>query len=81
MSCVQIDLETVQTNIVRFRISDKKIDGLKLTQRLKNRGIMIDYRGVTYKGIENFRMVTHKDIETEAVDKVLTCIKDIIESL
>lgn len=79
-SFVQIDLETVQTNIVRFRIGDKKINGTNLTQNLKNRGILIDYGGATYNGIANFRMVTHKDIETEDVDKVLACIKGITNS-
>lgn len=81
LSCVQIDLDTVQTNIIRFKISDEKIDGTTLTQKLKNCGILIDYRGTDYEGIENFRMVTHKDIDTEAVDNALACIKEIINNL
>lgn len=77
---IQIDLKTVQTNIVRFKIVDKKINGANFTQKLKNHGILIDNSGVTDKGIENFRMVTHKDIEAEDVDQVLVSVKEIINS-
>jgi len=48
---------------------------------LENYGILIEYGRANYKGIENFRMVTHKDIDTEVMDKALVCLKEIINSL
>ena len=74
-SYIQIDLKTVQTNLVRFKINGNKINGIELTQRLKNCGILIDYKG------DGFRMVTHKDISRKAVDKALNCFKKVEDNL
>lgn len=68
---IQIDLKTVQTNLVRFNLIGQKIEGMGLTQRLKDCGILVDYKG------GGFRMVTHKDISQEAVDKALSCFKKV----
>lgn len=76
LSYIQIDLNTVQTNIVRFKVLNQKIGARELVRILKNQGILIDYSIE-----ENFRMVTHKDIESKDVMKVINCFKKIEKHL
>jgi len=71
LSYIQIDLKTVQTNIIRFNIIEEKFDKIEIVQGLKNCGILVDYK----RG--SFRMVTHNNISQEAVAKALTCLKKI----
>ena len=76
ISFLKINLGTIQTNIVRFVIDDKKIDTEDLIDWIKKEGILIDYQGEN-----NFRMVTHKDIESRDVIKVINCFKKIEKHL
>ena len=71
LSYIQINLKTVQTNILRFNLIGQKIEGMELTQRLKKSGILVDYK----EG--NFRMVTHKDVNQNAVDQALDCFREV----
>lgn len=72
---VTLAMETVQTNIVRFVWQDQRIDGDRLTRLLKDRGVLVDY-----KGNGNFRMVTHKDIDADAVEIALREVTEISEA-
>ncbi len=71
LSYIKIDLKSVQTNLVRFKLVGQKIEGMELTQMLKKSGILVDYRG------GGFRMVTHKDVNQNAVDKALNLFQEI----
>lgn len=54
----------------------QKIGARELVKILKNQGILIDYSIE-----ENFRMVTHKDIESKGVMKAINCFKKIEKHL
>jgi len=71
LSYIKIDLKSVQTNLVRFKLVGQKIEGMELTQMLKKSGILVDYRG------GGFRMVTNKDVNQNAVDKALNLFQEI----
>ena len=61
---VELDLATVQTNIVVFRLRDGAIDAATMVQRAKERGVLVnafDARTV--------RAVTHLDVTREQADR------------
>jgi threonine aldolase len=66
--------ENVQTNIVRFELGAHRVDGNSLTELLRRRGILVDY-----KGDRQFRMVTHRGINGEAVEIALSALKETLE--
>lgn len=72
---IALATERVQTNIVRFVWVDQRIDGDHLTRLLRGRGILVDY-----KGNGNFRMVTHKDINADAVETALRGFGEITQA-
>lgn len=75
MPSVTLATESVQTNIVRFNWLDRRIDGERLTELLRARGILVDH-----KGSGNCRMVTHKDICADAVQAALRGFREISET-
>jgi threonine aldolase len=69
---VAIDLSRVQTNIVNFEISNLSISDEKFIKKLKERNILaltLDKRKV--------RMVTHRGIKKEHIDKTINIIANI----
>lgn len=67
---MEIDMETVQTNIVFFKVPPSLMDATKLTEGLKAAGVLIG----TPKG-NRIRVVTHKDISMEDISETLKCFR------
>lgn len=64
---ITIDLETVQTNIVRFDVGDLGLDTAGFAQRMRARGVTVS-SGAYPSGI---RMVVHRHIDDAAIDQAL----------
>ena len=75
MPSITLANETVQTNIVRFVLGPHRVDGNSLTELLRSRGILVDY-----KGDRHFRMVIHRDIKGESVEAAVSAFKEILET-
>ncbi len=77
---IEIDLESVQTNIVRFRLKqdtvNKRISVPELVEALEKEKIKIQPTGGN-----GLRMVTHKDITSKDVHKALAKLKDYLDSV
>ena len=68
---IEINPEEVQTNIVIFMI--KKMEVSDFLEELKNRGVL-----ALGFGPARVRMVTHKDIDDNDVEKAINAIKEIM---
>ena len=71
---MEIDIKTVQTNIIFFNIPFSIIEPNKLVKKLKDNNILIG----SPKG-SRVRVVTHKDILTKDIKIVLEKFKEIIK--
>ena len=71
---IQVDLETVHTNIVIF--STDKIKKKDLIERLKVKGVLI-----SSGSYDNLRAVFHKDVSMEEVDMSLDAIRNLFKEL
>ena len=65
-----VDLQTVQTNIVLFKITDAAIDPKSLSQKMDSYGVKINPRN---DGV--IRCVTHKDVTREDVNYSIDAFK------
>jgi len=54
---VSIDLNAIQTNIVRFSLAPEVIEGRRLEALMRERGVLVDARGG-----QKVRLVTHNDV-------------------
>lgn len=71
---ISIDLPSVQTNIVIFDVGGLNMTGSQFVAQLERRGVKsLDYGGTLV------RMVTHRGIEREDVDRALEAVKQIAE--
>ncbi len=69
---LSVDLETVQTNIVILR-PPPGVDHAAAMAELHHRGVRVsDY------GTRGLRMVTHYQIDDEAIDRVLAAVADVV---
>lgn len=75
MRGVEIDLATVQSNIVRFRLKDGK-SAPGLASRLKERDVLV---GAT--GPDTVRLVTHHDVDRPACLQALENIAEALRQL
>jgi threonine aldolase len=73
---VNIDLRTVQTNIVMFDVAGLNVEGSLFVQKLKQHGVLALSLGNT-----RIRMVTHRGIEKEHIEKALTAAEAITKEL
>jgi len=73
---ISIDLRRVQTNIVVFNISDLGIDAKTFISMLKDHGVLAYYWG---KSI--IRMVTHRGIEREHIERALNIIEEVVKEV
>jgi len=73
---IKINLRSVQTNIVLFDISGLSIDAEKFIEILRKHNVLALEFGRT-----KIRMVTHRGIEREDVEAVLTVIEDVVKRL
>ena len=71
---IDIDMETVQTNMVIFEITDEKRDAFWLSEKLKENGIL------TFPfGKKKMRLVTHLDVNREDILKVIEVFGGLFE--
>jgi threonine aldolase len=68
--CVDIDMDSVQTNIVIFGFNDLKTVTSEVIARLKQDGLLVS---VGTKG--KIRMVTHLDINDDDIEKAAKILK------
>lgn len=73
---ISINLKTVQTNIIVLDVSGLKISANEFTSKLRERGVLVLSRGGT-----SVRMVTHRGIEREHIEKALNIIEGVVEDL
>lgn len=73
---IEIDLQTVQTNIVVFNVEKLDITASKFIEMLNNRGV----KAVEF-GRFLIRMVTHRGISSNDISYVLSIIKGLVEDL
>ena len=73
---IQIDLSSVQTNIVCFNVSDLGIAANLLISKLKQKGIF-----ALALAEKKVRMVTHKGIEKDHVEKSISAIESLSNEL
>lgn len=70
---VSIDLNAIQTNIVRFGFRRDDMDGRRLAALLRERGIIIDARGG-----DKIRLVTHNDVSAEDARATVQALREIL---
>ena len=70
---VDIDLATVQTNIIVFRLKDGAPDAATVVGRARERGVLLFPFGV-----RTLRAVTHLDVSTEQCERAAATLCDII---
>lgn len=70
---ISIDLNAIQTNIVRFALDPQVMEGRRFAGLLKERGILIDARGG-----QRFRIVTHNDVSADDARAVVQAIAEIL---
>ena len=66
---IELDLDSVQTNIVRFKLKNSRVGIYELLNKLEEENIKIQFTGGN-----NIRMVTHKDISRDDVKKCLNVL-------
>lgn len=70
---VKIDLETVQTNIVIFDVSEAKLNSSEICEKLKDENILAIPFG------KQIRMVTHYDVSREDIETALKSLETILK--
>lgn len=71
-----IDINSVQSNMVYFKINVSESKCLNIIRYLKNNGVLVDY-----KGGGSVRMVTHKDISEQDINKAIRQIISAINTI
>jgi len=74
---MQVDMETVQTNIVFFEIPPSMIDPHEFVLKLRTHGVLVNPPS---KGSNRIRMVTHYGIERSDIDYTLKVIEEVISN-
>jgi len=73
---ISIELENVQTNIVHFNVSELSVTSDQFASKLRENGVLALPRDK-----KRLRMVTHRGIEKENVDKTLNIVDSIVKKL
>jgi len=73
---ISIELENVQTNIVHFDVSELPVTSDQFASKLRENGVLALPRDK-----KRLRMVTHRGIEKENVDKTLNIVDSIVKKL
>ena len=77
MPGVRIDLDTVQTNIIRFEFGSRPEDGAAFVDELGRRGVLC----YASYGQPKVRMVTHFDVTADDIEYAIPIIQSVAESL
>ena len=72
---IEIDVDYIKTNIIRFSLKDKLFDMNKFKNSLLDNGVMISPSGGTV------RMVTHREISHDDVGLVIRAVSKSIQEL
>nr|WP_281256690.1 low-specificity L-threonine aldolase [Melittangium boletus] len=75
MPGIQLDLSTVQTNIVIFRVTDERFSWQSFLSALKQRGVRMGELGYG-----RVRAVTHYGISESDVDATLSAVADVLRT-
>lgn len=67
---INIDMETVQTNMVNITLENTELDGYDISQLLKKRNILVNGD----QGSNKLRFVFHRDIDQDDVIKVVNVL-------
>jgi threonine aldolase len=70
---INLDLATVQTNIVRFDVGGLGLDTARFAERLKQRGVTVS--GGAYPA--GVRMVVHRHIDDASIDQALAAVAEL----
>jgi threonine aldolase len=73
---IKVDLDAVQTNMVRFDISDLGASDELFVQKLRESGVL-----VSVMGKNSIRMVTHRGIEKAHIEKAISAIDSVVKEL
>jgi len=73
---ILVELENVQTNIVHFDVSELPVTSDQFASKLRENGVLALPRDK-----KRLRMVTHRGIEKENVDKTLNIVDSIVKKL
>jgi threonine aldolase len=76
MDGVKVDMKTVQTNMVMFDVDGLGVGADVFVKKLKEHGVLAGNLSKT-----RIRMVTHRGIEDEDIEKVLTAVEETIRDL
>ncbi|MGH2518493.1 MAG: low-specificity L-threonine aldolase [Chloroflexota bacterium] len=68
---IELDLPTVQTNIIRFGVTSRP--AAQLSQELRARGVLINPTGP-----DTLRLVTHHHVGTVEADQIIAACRDIL---
>ena len=72
---IDIDVDYIKTNIIRFSLKDKSSDMNKFKNGLLDNGVMIAPAGNTV------RMVTHREVSSNDVSLVIRAVSKSIQEL
>lgn len=75
ISGIQVELETVQTNMVYFDVGELGFDSVSFLKELEMRKVRASLRPPT-----GVRMVTHRHISRENISYVLEVVEEIAKS-
>jgi threonine aldolase len=70
---ISIDLNAIQTNILRLALDPAVMEGRQLAARLRDRGILVDARGG-----QKFRLVTHNDVSRADAEAVAAAFRELL---
>ena len=73
---IKVDLNAVQTNMVRFDMADLGMTDASFILKLKELGIL-----VSHMGRNSMRMVTHRGIEKVHIEKAINAIDSVAKEL
>ncbi|WP_019421595.1 GntG family PLP-dependent aldolase [Paenibacillus sp. OSY-SE] len=70
---IEIDVSEVETNIVIFRVSERRVNWITFIEEARIRGLHL-----TEFGYGRIRAVTHSGINSEDIDRAIRIIRDIL---
>ncbi len=71
--CIEVDEDTVQINMVFFKVNKPDFDSIRLQAQMLKRGIKIN---AADHGV--MRFVTHNDITKEDIEKVIAVLQELL---
>jgi len=72
---MKINMSTVQTNMIFFKVPENMIEPSELMEKLKNSGVLF---GPPKGPNKEIRVVTHKDVSKEDILEVIEKVKKVV---